>query len=123
MRDSVVRGVQHSLKEMREALHDLARGNGFLSTADAVELCPFPAEDETLIGYPEYILPRFEKNPLAKRPTYLWDPRDIRDLPTVLRRWRAALRGGADATAEFIASREMELNARDCHALGLKEAA
>lgn len=70
-------------------------------------------------------LPRFAKNPRAQRKTYLWDPRDIAVLPTVLRRWERAIAEGDEAENAFVEARRAELVARDEAAMAsaLKEAA
>ena len=83
-----------------------------------MKLCPFDLSEETLLTYPTYVAPRFLKNPVARRKTYL-DPRDIRDLPVILRRWEIAIREGPEAEQEFIDSRNGELKQRDLDAMGL----
>lgn len=120
MQETVIQGVSNELEAMRRAMEDLARGTTYLSTPEAVELCPFDLSEETLLAYPPYIAPRFLKNPLARRRTYLWDPRDIRDLPVTLRRWEEAIQGGPDAVEEFIERRNGELKQRDLDAMGLR---
>jgi hypothetical protein len=105
--------IRASLEAMKAARDALARGRGYVSTREAVLLCPFPAGEETLLGYPPHILPRIAKNPAAKRPTYLWDPRDIQALPDVLRRWQTAITGGAEAVHRFEEERQRELDERD----------
>ncbi len=119
MQETVIQGVSTALEAMRRAIEDLARGTTYLSTPEAVQLCPFELSEETLLAYPAYIVPRFLKNPMARRKTYLWDPRDIRDLPVILRRWEDAIRRGPDALHEFVAARNGELKQRDLDAMAL----
>lgn len=126
MKDQITNGVATTLEAMRAAVMDLAKGATYLSTAEAVRCCPFEVSEETLLTYPDFIVPRFVKNPRARRKTYLWDPRDIRALPTVLRRWQQAIAAGSDAEREFQELRYAEVTERDLAAMGAfgqKEAA
>jgi hypothetical protein len=126
MKDQITNGVATTLEAMRAAVRDLAKGATYLSTADAVRCCPFELSEETLLTYPDFVVPRLVKNPRARRKTYLWDPRDIRALPTVLRRWQQAILAGPAAEREFQERRYHEVTERDLAALsgnGRKEAA
>lgn len=113
----IATGVRNSLDAMRTALEELARGEGFVTTAEAVTICPFCVSEESLLAYPEFVLPRFAKNPRAKRKTYLWDPRDLQALPWVLKRWERAIAEGPEAEAEFERQRWRELTQRDMSAM------
>lgn len=124
MDEIVMNATTHSLAAMRAATREMAKGATFLTTTEAVEHCPFALSDETLLGYPEFVIPRFVKNPRAKRKAYLWDPRDIQALPSVLHRWQKAIAAGREN--EFEEERAAELTARDLKSLrnaGLGEAA
>jgi hypothetical protein len=90
--------IASALEEMRFALNELAAGTALLTTSRAVELSPVPVSAEMLLSYPEWVMPRLSKNPRAKRPTYLIDPRDVRSLPRVLADWDAAIRAGDENT-------------------------
>lgn len=117
MKDQITRGVATTLEAMRAAVQDIAKGATYLTTTDAVRCCPFELSEETLLAYPDFVIPRFVKNPKAKRKTYLWDPRDIRALPTILRRWQEAIEGGAGSEREFQNLRYAEFTERDLAAL------
>ena len=119
MKDKISEGVATTLQAMRAAVQDLARGSTYLSTVEAVRYCPFAVSEETLLTYPDFILPRFVKNPRARRKTYLWDPRDIRALPTVLRRWQLAIAAGEEAERQFQELRYAEVAERDLAAMGI----
>jgi hypothetical protein len=118
MDETSITGIATALEAMRRAITDLARGTTYLSTPEAVELCPFELSEETLLAYPDFVAPRFLKNPRARRRTYLWDPRDIRDLPVVLRRWEEAIQAGPEALQEFVDGRYAQLKQRDLDAMG-----
>jgi hypothetical protein len=110
--------IASALDRMRAATRELATGCLLLTTKDAVTLSSIPLSAETLLGYPRWVMPRIAKNPRAKRPTYLFDPRDVRDLPRVLAGWQAAM--AEDREAEFARVRMDYLAGRDMPA---KEAA
>ena len=126
MEPAVIQGVRTALAAMRTARDELARAEGFVSTSEAVRLCPFAVSEDTLLAYPEYVLPRRAKNPRAKRKTYLWDPQDLRALPVVLKQWERAIDGGSADEENFMRERLSQLEARDLRAMeifGAKEAA
>lgn len=103
--------IASALDTMRAATRELAAGCVLLTTKDAVSLSRVPLSAETLLGYPSWVMPRIEKNPRAKRPTYLFDPRDVRDLPRVLAEWQEAIAEGLEA--EFVRLRMDYLAGRD----------
>lgn len=99
MNDDVANAVASDLRAMREAKKELGSADAYLSTREAVDACPVPVSEETLKGYPEWVLPRIEKNPAAKGSPLLFDPRDVRALPLVLKQWRTANQN--DSVAEL----------------------
>lgn len=115
MNDDVANAVASDLRAMREARKELGGRDAYLSTPEAVEACPIPVSEGTLKGYPEWILPRVEKNPAAKGSPLLFDPRDIRALPLVLKQWRAAKKN--DSVAECKRRRLDLLEHRDAETL------
>lgn len=112
--------LRQELDRMRAARDELSRakGKGYLTTSEAVDLAPFAVTEETLLRYPEWILPRRVKNPRAKRKTYLWDPGDLLALPAVLTQWQQARSEGLDAESDFRERRLHELGERDLRTLG-----
>lgn len=123
MTHDTARAVRRELDEMAEAKRELGEAKAYLSTREALELCPFDLCEETLTGYPEWVCPRVRKSPAKEGSPLLWDPRDILALPTVLRRWRRAVEN--DEEEEFRRSREELIRRREQAALSdtLEEAA
>lgn len=115
MNDDVANAVASDLQAMREAKKELGSADAYLSTGEAVDKCPIPVSEGTLKGYPEWVLPRVEKNPAAKGSPLLFDPRDIRALPLVLKQWRAAKQN--DSVAELKRRRLDLLQGRDAETL------
>lgn len=101
----------YSLERMQAAKHQLAAGRALLHTSEVVERSIIPLCADTLLEYPRWIMPRVPKNPKAKRPTYLFDPRDVLDLPRVLTAWEAAIGSGRED--EFARERMTYLIERD----------
>jgi hypothetical protein len=112
-------GIGKHLEEMRRIKDSLAscEGGGYLTTAEAVETCMIKMGEETLLSYPNWIAPRTILNPAARRKVYYWDPRDILDLPRVLRLWNRAVEAGPEAEAEFKRDRIAMLERRDAEDL------
>jgi hypothetical protein len=115
--DAATQVAASELKAMRQVRANLGRREAYLSTTEAVALCPIDVSEETLIGYPDWILPRVAKNPRARRASWLYDPRDIEALPFVLRMWERAIVEGAEEA--FSMKRRGELEERDHRALAL----
>lgn len=104
--------IGSTLDSMWAATRELAAGCVLLTTKDAVSLSRVPLSAETLLGYPSWVMPRIAKNPRAKRPTYLFDPRDVRDLPRVLAEWQTAVAEDRETEVarlrmEYLAGRDM----------------
>jgi hypothetical protein len=104
--------IASTLEEMQAAIRELAAGCALLSTARAVELGRVPVSAEMLLRYPAWVMPRVVKNTRAKRPTYLFDPRDVLALPRVLAEWQRAIADGreddfANARIAHLAERDM----------------
>ena len=112
---ATARAVGAELEIMKDARAELGTRDAYLSTAEAVRLCAVGVSEETLISYPGWILPRVAKNPRARRPSYMYDPRDIAALPIVLRLWEQAISAGREAG--FAEERVADLAARDEQAL------
>ena len=104
--------ARQQVEQMAAAVQALIKGARYLRTAEAIELSPIAISAETLLGYPDYVMPRLLKNPRARKPVYLWDPRDLVALPHVLERWQTAIAQGPEAESEFAAQRRIEIEAR-----------
>jgi hypothetical protein len=109
--------IAAGLEEMRAVKLELAAGAILIRTTEATALAPFNLSEETLLGYPEWIIPRYPVNPRATRPTYLWDPQDLKVLPFVLRGWQRARKD--DTEEAFKADRVAKLEARELAAMGM----
>lgn len=107
--------TRRELDEMKEAKRELGRAEAYLSTEEALERCPFDLCEETLTGYPKWICPRVRKNPGKAGSALLWDPRDIRALPVILRQWARAVEGGTEDA--FRERRERLIREREQSAL------
>jgi hypothetical protein len=115
MNQVVAYATGEELEAMKRARSDLGRREAYLSTAEATAVCRFEVAEETLMAYPDWILPRIAKNPRAKRPSWLFDPRDVDALPFVLRLWERAI---AEQNEEaFRLARLAEIEDRDRQAL------
>lgn len=116
MQPTTAEAIGDELAAMRRARKELGGAWAYLTTREAVDLCPFEVSAESLLGYPDWICPRVARNPAAQRGTPLfWDPRDILALPLVLRQWETARREGREE--EFEAERRRFLAERDRRAL------
>jgi hypothetical protein len=111
MTDNAAAAVADELRHMRDARQELGSAQSYLSTEEAVNLCPLDISEETLVGYPVWICPRARKNPRRPRSSYQWDPRDIRALPIVLKQWTQAREAGRED--DFRRRRETLLEERD----------
>lgn len=105
--------VGDELAMMRAARRALAEGDGYYTSQEAAEACPFDITPESLLSYPEFVLPKIPRNPDSEQAGYLIDPRDIYALPAVLRRWKHAKASDDDSEEAFRRRRLRELRERE----------
>lgn len=115
MEPEVAKATRKDLDAMQKAKRELGQAECYLSTKEAVEAAPLALCEETLTAYPTWICPRTRKNPARESSPLLWDPRDIRALPLVLRQWKVAQEQGREE--EFRERREQLLRKREEKAL------
>ena len=118
MKQMELEAIVSEMDKQKAARRELMVGSTFLTTSEATDQCPLPLNTEDLLQYPHFILPRVIKDPRAKRYTYYFDPRDVRDLPRVLMQWQTATDEGREQ--EFVDARMRLLAERD---LPVQEAA
>lgn len=111
MNTEVAKATRKDLDAMREAKRELGQAESYLSTKEAVEEAPLELCEETPTAYPTWVCPRTRKNPARKNSPLLWDRRDIRALPLVLRQWETARKRGRED--EFRERRKRLLRERD----------
>lgn len=112
---TVAQATGDEIEAMRRSREELGRRDAYMSTAEAISACAFEISQESLLLYPEWILPRIMKNPRAKRPSWLFDPRDIAALPAILSLWNRARANQREE--EFRLDRLAEIEERDQLAL------
>lgn len=120
MTDVAAAAVADELRDMCDARLELGSAESYLSTDEAVDLCPLNISEETLVGYPVWVCPRTRKDPRRLRSSYQWDPRDIRALPIVLKQWTEARESGHEDN--FRRRREELLEERDRQVLARADA-
>lgn len=103
--------VGDELAMMRAARQALAEGDGYYTSKEAANACPFDIEAETLRDYPEFVLPRTPRRPGCEQAGYLFDPRDVYALPVVLRQWHRAKEN--DSEDQFRKRRLREIRERE----------
>lgn len=116
MEAATATAVGQELRSMREARHELATAEGYLSTSEAVASCELDISEEKLREYPDWVCPRTPKDPRYPNSAHQWDPRDVRALPVVLKQWKKAREAGGEE--DFRRRREKMLDDRDQKALG-----
>lgn len=115
MTPEAAQATRKDLNAMREAKRELGQAHAYLSTEEALEASPIDVSEEMLTGYPDWVCPRIRKNPSRDGSPFLWDPRDIRALPWVLRQWAQARKN--DREEEFKKRRIERIRQRERQAL------
>lgn len=113
MSTETAEAVGDELAMMRAARRALAEGEDYFTSKEAANACPFDITPESLLSYPEFVVPRIPRNPDSEQAGYLIDPRDIYALPVVLRRWKQAKESEDDSEEAFRRRRMRELRERE----------